>query len=537
MGQKADDLSSYRVNDATLDDALTDGQVAVGDEPDETVVIRQEIEQTRTEMSQTIDELQARLNPQHIVEQVKETVHDATIGKVEDVVSNVTETARNTSSGIMDTIKSNPIPAALLGASLGWILLQSGSSNKQDSAVQAYPQPYPYNYPVQPGYPTANGTPTKSEQPGMVGRFVETVKNNPIPAAVAGISIGYIMMQGQNQDKSSQNYQSQQPTQKLTSKAGNIVNDVTATVGDKVGQAGEKIGDVTSSTVDTVGNVAGTVGDTIGNVAGTVGDTISNVAGTVGDTIGNVAGTVGGTIGNVAGTAGDAVIHAPGAVVHQAHQAQNQLQRMTSENPLFVGAVAVAIGTAIGLLLPSTSQENQLLGEARDNLLHKAQDTVSETVNKVGTVAGNVVEEVQQTVSREVKTQGLLGNEATPPQQPDNPAGKPQSRQDNPQLAQQSSPNKSSDTQPLLTGNGSTPGAPTSLARPKVLDNMSSTDLEQLERHARQNDHMAFMQSTETFGWNQQTGQKVWHYMSQHPAQDEVRRAFETQGNQPQFPA
>ena len=52
-----------------------------------------------------------RLEPAHLVEQAKENVREATIGRVE-------ETAKGVSDMVMETIKRNPIPAALAGAGL-----------------------------------------------------------------------------------------------------------------------------------------------------------------------------------------------------------------------------------------------------------------------------------------------------------------------------------------------------------------------------------------------------------------------------------
>lgn len=84
-------------------------------ESDESVEeIRADIEETRVEMGDTLGELGDRLEPSHLVEQAKENVRDATIGRVE-------ETARGMSDMVVDTIKRNPIPAAMAGIGLAWL--------------------------------------------------------------------------------------------------------------------------------------------------------------------------------------------------------------------------------------------------------------------------------------------------------------------------------------------------------------------------------------------------------------------------------
>ncbi|MBW3636145.1 MAG: DUF3618 domain-containing protein, partial [Armatimonadetes bacterium] len=78
MGTTTDEMTGrdpyvYRSAHTTADD-----ETAV-----KTEEIRDEIEHTRAEMSQTIDELQEKLSPQHIKEQVKDSVREATIGRAE----------------------------------------------------------------------------------------------------------------------------------------------------------------------------------------------------------------------------------------------------------------------------------------------------------------------------------------------------------------------------------------------------------------------------------------------------------------------
>ena len=77
------------------------------------------------------------------------------------------------------------------------------------------------------------------------------------------------------------------------------------------------------------------------------------------------------------------------------------------ENPLAVGAVALALGTAVGFTLPQTRRENELLGEARDTLIDRAQAVAQDTLEKVRQVAGDVVDQAQTTVQEKAKEQGL----------------------------------------------------------------------------------------------------------------------------------
>ena len=77
------------------------------------------------------------------------------------------------------------------------------------------------------------------------------------------------------------------------------------------------------------------------------------------------------------------------------------------ENPLAVGAVALALGAAVGMAIPTTRVENKWMGETRDNLLQQAKDTAGDAVEKVQEVAGQVAGQVTETVKTEAKNQGL----------------------------------------------------------------------------------------------------------------------------------
>jgi hypothetical protein len=117
-------------------------EARTGGEPDEPEEIRVEIEQTRVEMSETIDAIQQKLNPATLAEQAKEAVRDATVGKAERMISNAGETAGSFGGGLVETIRRNPIPAALAGLSLGWLFMQSRKEmTRRDFSYRAYSGP------------------------------------------------------------------------------------------------------------------------------------------------------------------------------------------------------------------------------------------------------------------------------------------------------------------------------------------------------------------------------------------------------------
>jgi ElaB/YqjD/DUF883 family membrane-anchored ribosome-binding protein len=100
------------------------------------------IVETRSQLSETLDEIEGRLSPEHIKEQARETVaeltrqakeaiREATIGRAETALDEVVDTTRGVGMTMLDTIKQNPIPAALIGIGVGWLLMkgQGGGAN------------------------------------------------------------------------------------------------------------------------------------------------------------------------------------------------------------------------------------------------------------------------------------------------------------------------------------------------------------------------------------------------------------------------
>jgi ElaB/YqjD/DUF883 family membrane-anchored ribosome-binding protein len=71
-----------------------------------------------------------------------------------------------------------------------------------------------------------------------------------------------------------------------------------------------------------------------------------------------------------------------------------------NENPLAVGAAAFALGAVVGLAIPSTRYEGELMGETRDQLLKKAQDKGSMLLDKTR----HMVDEAASTVSKEARS-------------------------------------------------------------------------------------------------------------------------------------
>lgn len=387
MGQSANSLSRPGHSGVDSDD------IAVTPETEE---LRREIEHTRTDMSGTLDAIQQRLNPEVIGEQAKDTAGDITaqakeaalevidhaLAEVKEQATEVIDQAREvlaearvTAREVLDEAKVTAREAVEDATTNAKAAVRGATIGKVETMIRS-----------------ANDT-TNAARHGLV----ETIKANPIPAALAGLGLGWLFINSRSAAargtthsrtyeatyREQRPYAVQTPPQYATQQGhtGSAVGRAQTAAGNLAGQAGDLAGQVGGA----VGGAAGQVGETAGNIVGQVGETASNLA----------SGTVE-AAGNIAEQA-----------QYQAMRLEDSLQSALRTNPLAVGAVTLALGTAIGLALPQTQRENQLMGEARDTLLERAQDFAQETVEKVQNVATEAQQTVTETVKQEAKSQGL----------------------------------------------------------------------------------------------------------------------------------
>lgn len=90
-------------------------------------------------------------------------------------------------------------------------------------------------------------------------------------------------------------------------------------------------------------------------------------------------------------------------------QARRTLASSFYEEPLVMGALAVAVGAAIGSMLPSTEVEDRTVGPLRDRSIDEAKDFAKEQVETAKEVAASAYEGAKE----EAERQGLIKDTET----------------------------------------------------------------------------------------------------------------------------
>ena len=149
---------------------------------------------------------------------------------------------------------------------------------------------------------------------------------------------------------------------------------------------------VTNSVYDSVSGAAETAYEGVSDAAASAYEGLSSAAGTAYEGVSSAAGSTYKGVGNAAGFAYD-------KAGDLGEQVKDSYDYYIEENPLAVGAVALAVGAALGFAIPLTEAENEYMGEMRDNFFEKAQATAQDAIGTVKQMAG----EAQKTIVEEVK--------------------------------------------------------------------------------------------------------------------------------------
>ena len=98
------------------------------------------------------------------------------------------------------------------------------------------------------------------------------------------------------------------------------------------------------------------------------------------------------TLSNKADAVKERVADTAQAATVQARRAREGFTQLLEEQPLLVGACALAVGAFIGYSLPATETEDRWMGEARDRTVQRAKDAGAEQYAKAREFAADVTQ-------------------------------------------------------------------------------------------------------------------------------------------------
>lgn len=212
----------------------------------------------------------------------------------------------------------------------------------------------------------------------VLAKFVEQAKENPMPLAVMGLGLAWLMA---GPSKPSRGYDGRYEPRSFAP--------------DEPSRPG-------------LGDKAHAVADKAAHLLGETQDKLSNAAASAGET-GRAAAR---NLSSMASTAKDK------AATYR-DQAQEGFSALLEREPLLIAGMALAVGAVVGAALPATAAEDKLAGETRDKLLEKGKTALHDGMQKAGGLAqaayGGVKSELENgdgDLSQRMESAGHAGAQA-----------------------------------------------------------------------------------------------------------------------------
>ncbi|MBW3552693.1 MAG: DUF3618 domain-containing protein [Gemmatimonadetes bacterium] len=321
------------------------------------------IEATRARMSDTIDQIGDRVNPDRVqaemkarareqVREVKDNMKYKARSAMRDIEHGVSDAGR----GVWDTIRENPIPAGLVGVGLAWLVANGATRDWDRGHTGTYPPGTGL------GYGAALGT---------TGAYDDLDYNR---------EYGYGREYG---------YDVRDRSRKGVSPTGELYARPRTTSGAAEGSEGkmENVKERVSEAADEVRDRAEHVRDRAEHAVDATRDRASELAHRTSERMEEMQ---------------HRAEYRGRQMASRARRAERRVEDAVHDNPLAAGALAAALGFAAGLMIPETRRENQMFGPARDRVIDNAERTARRAGQKARDTARDVVSETARKTVDEV---------------------------------------------------------------------------------------------------------------------------------------
>ena len=190
---------------------------STSDDPD---AIRRQIENTRAQMTNTINEIGERLSPDYLIDKAKTSVREATVERFRDMSYQANRRVEGMSNSMSDTVRDNPLPVALIGLGLGWLFM-SGRNKRQDYDMRGQYRTTGYRY-----YESNDGPGAMDQARHRLGDAADMVQDHA--ADIQNRVSGTAQRVGESVSETAQ-------------RTGEAVRETAYRVGENVGQRAEMV--------------------------------------------------------------------------------------------------------------------------------------------------------------------------------------------------------------------------------------------------------------------------------------------------------
>lgn len=333
----------------------------------ETERLAREAEERRSSLDATLESLKGKLSPGQIVDEAMGYLRE---GQGADMARTLNRQVRD-----------NPLALGLVGAGIAWLMLGQGVKDGardtgrrlRDRYDDTFGDRDDRDWSASDWSDDDRDNRFESYNSGYEANRTRGVTSGPYPSASGSSSLG---ASGSSS----------------SSGIGSTLSDAASSAGSGASNAASSVGSAASDAASAVGDAARRVGDTLSDAASSASGSASRLSHDARD---------------AAARARDAsyrgVSRAGDQASYYGRRARRTFLDTLQEEPLVLGAVALAVGAAIGAALPSTRTEDEWLGETRDRLRDEAVGYGREAIDKAGTVA----QKAYEAGSAEAEAKGL----------------------------------------------------------------------------------------------------------------------------------
>eukprot|EP00913_Durusdinium_trenchii_P010542 g9886.t1 len=254
------------------------------------------------------------------------------------------------------------------------------------------------------------------------------VKANPIPTALLGVSLAWLMAGSKSAPQSHDDEADYYPLATIEGdirRTGPVQTDGTSRYSHFTDAAGKRFKALTDETGRRAGHFMDDSGRTFRGFADASGRQIHDIRDEAGKLFDEASGWVaktwrrmgdaGSKVGQSAMGAGRSSVDMGADLFNQASQLNQSIMKGLRDQPLIGGALAFAVGAALGATLPRTKQEDELMGEMADKTRNKlsaeasrrmdqAEHIASDAYKRTAAVAADVYDEARQHIVQEAKS-------------------------------------------------------------------------------------------------------------------------------------
>ncbi|HYD94127.1 MAG TPA: DUF3618 domain-containing protein [Noviherbaspirillum sp.] len=272
--------------------------------------IESDIARTRADFSSTIDAIQHKLSPSEMMDQAVDYALSTTPGAF--------------SMNLVNSVRDNPIPVALIGIGIAWLM----ASGRQSGGAGGYQR---------------SARPMRRSALGAYDTGYEGIDDREYLAA--------------------RDYGAGESDPGLMQRMASKTSDATQGVKETASNVGQKLSDTASSVTGRVQQASQSARARLGETAGSAQARMSEM----------------GRRSQV-----------------QVERMRNRVGEMVDEQPFVLGAVGLAVGAALGAAFPTTRRENEMMGGVRDDLLERAKETAREQAETLKQSAQRIADTAKQ---------------------------------------------------------------------------------------------------------------------------------------------